>query len=106
MKKVKQDSYAKCKKIICDLTDKKKYLVHYRRLKFHVRHGMIVEKVHEVISFKKNKWLEKYINFNTQKQNRTKNVFEKDFYKLLKIAFYGQIEVLMDKPTYLGFSVL
>ena len=154
MKKMKQDSYAKCKKLICDWTDKKKYLIHYRMLKFYVRHGMIVEKVHEVISFKQSKWLEKYIDFNTQKRNRTKNDFEKDFYKLLNNAFYGKTmenvrnrtkiefikkdeeekmvkwqskltfngihkcyekydsftfkmnEVLMDKPIYLGFSVL
>ena len=52
MKKMKQDSHAKCKKLICDWTDKKKYLIHYRMLKFYVRHGMIVEKVYEVISFK------------------------------------------------------
>ena len=43
MKKVKQVSYAKCKKLICDWTDKKKYLVHYRKLKAYVRHGMTVE---------------------------------------------------------------
>ena len=154
MKKMKQDSYVKCKKLICDWTDKKRYLIHYRMLKFYVRHGMIVEKVHEVISFKQSKWLEKYIDFNTQKRNKTKNDFEKDFYKLLNNAFYGKTmenvrnrtkiefikkneeekmvkwqskltfngihkcyekydsftfkmnEVLMDKPIYLGFSVL
>ena len=38
--------------MICDWSDKKIYLVHYRMLKVYVRHGMIVEKVHNVISFK------------------------------------------------------
>ena len=123
-------------------------------LKFYVKYGMIVEKVHEVISFKQSKWLEKYINFNTLKRNRTKNDFEKDFYKILNNAFYGKTmenvrnrsriefikkdegekmvkwqskvtfngihkcyekydsftfkmkEVLMDRPIYLGFSVM
>ena len=140
--------------MICDWSDEKNYLVHHRMLKIYVRHGMIVEKVHNVISFKQSRWLEKYINFNTQKRNKAKNVFEKDFYKILNIAFYGktmenvrnrmkvecikkadtdkiikqqpklylsgihksyenydsytfkQNEVLMDKPIYLGFSVL
>ena len=59
-------------------------------LKIYVRQGMTVENVHEVISFKRSKWLEKYINFSTQKRNKTKNVFEKDFYKLLNNAFYGK----------------
>ena len=41
-------------------------------------------------SFKQSNWLEKYINFNTQKRNQAVNDFEKDFYKLLKNAFYGK----------------
>ena len=52
MNNMKGDSYTPCKKLICNWTDKKNYLIHYRMLKFYVKHGMIVEKVHEVISFK------------------------------------------------------
>ena len=59
-------------------------------LKFYIRHGMIVDKFHEIISFKQSKWLEKYINFNTHKKNLAVNDFEKDFYKLLNNAFYGK----------------
>ena len=154
MKEIRPDTYTQSSKFICDWSDKKKYLVHYRMLKFYIRHGMIVDKVHEIISFRQSKWLEKYINFNTQKRNQAVNDFEKDFYKLLNNAFYGktmenvrnrlkikflkkddcreikkqqsnltfngihksyencdsytfkQSEVLMDKPIYLGFTVL
>ena len=59
-------------------------------LKFYVRHGMIVDKIHEKFSFKQNRWLEKYITFETQKRNKAENDFEKDFYKLLNNAFYGK----------------
>ena len=90
MKKIKPDTYTQNKKLICDWSDKKKYLVHYRMLKFYVRYCMIVDKVHEIIPFKQSKWLEKYINFETQKRNNAKNDFEKDFYKLLNNAFYGK----------------
>ena len=65
-------------------------MVHYRILKVFVRHGMIVNKVHDIISFKQSKWLEKYINFNTQKRNQAVNDFEKVFCKLLNNAFYGK----------------
>ena len=51
---------------------------------------MEVVKIHTVMSFKQSKWLEKYISFNTQKRNKAKNDFEKDFYKLLNNAFYGK----------------
>ena len=154
MKTIKPDTYTETKKMICDWSDKKNYLVHYRMLKLYVRYGMIVEKVQDIFSFKQSKWLGKYINFNTQKRNQAVNGFEKDFYNLLNNAFYGKTmenvrnrlkikfvkkddcreiikqqakltfngihksyetcdtytfkknEVEMDKPIYLGFSVL
>ena len=90
MKEIKPDANTQTKKLICDWCHKKNYLFHYRMLKFYVRHGMIVDKVHDIISFKQSKWLEKYINFNTQKKNQAVNDFEKDFYKLLNNAFYGK----------------
>ena len=79
MKKIKPNTYTQTNKLICDWSDKKNYLVQYRMLKFYVKHGMIAENIHDVISFKQSKWLEKYINFNTQKRNTSKNEFEKDF---------------------------
>ena len=154
MNEIKPDTFIQSSKLICDWSDKKNYLIHYRMLKFYIRHGMIVDKVHNIISFRQSRWLEKYINFNTQRRNKAKNDFEKDFYKLLNNAFYGETmenvrnrlkikfikkdeykeiikqqskltfngihksyencdsytfkknEVLMDKPIYLGFSVL
>ena len=90
MKTVKPDTYTQNKKWICDWSDKKNYLIHYRMLKFYIRHGMIVDKVHDIISYKQSRWLEKYINFKTQKRNQAVNDFEKDFYKLLNNAFYGK----------------
>ena len=90
MKEIKPDTYIQTSKLICDWSDKKNYLVHYRMLKFYIRHGMIVDKIHNIISFRQSRWLEKYINFNTQKRNKAKNDFEKDFYKLLNNAFYGK----------------
>ena len=90
MKKIKPENYTKSKKLICDWSDKKKYLIHSRMLTFYVRHGMVVEKIHEIISFKQSKWLESYISFNTQKRNKAKNEFEKDFFKFLVYAAFGK----------------
>ena len=90
MNEIKPKIYTKSKKLIRDWTDKKKYLIHYKMLKFYVRHCMIVEKIHEIISFKRSKWLESYISFNTQKRNKAKNDFEKDFFKLLVNAAFGK----------------
>ena len=83
MNKMKHKNYTKFKKIIYDWIGKKKYLIHFRMLKFYVRHGMVVEKIHEIVSFKKSKWLGNYLSFNTQKRIRAEKDFEKDFVKNL-----------------------
>ena len=90
MKEIKPETYNQTKNLIYDWSDNKNYLILYRMLKFYVRHGMEVEEVHNVISFKQSRWLEKYISFNTQKRNKAVNEFEKDFYKLLNKDFYGK----------------
>ena len=90
MKSIMPKNFASHKKLICDWTDKRNYLIHYRMLKFYIRHFIKIREVHKVISSKQNKSLEKYIDFNTQKRNQAVNDFEKDFYKLLNNAFYGK----------------
>ena len=88
MMKIKPDIYTQTKTLICDWIDTKNYLIHYRMLKFYVRHGMTVDKIHELISFEQKKVVEKkYKFFKTQKRNKAKNEFEKDFYKLFKNPF-------------------
>ena len=56
-------------------------------LKVYIRHGLVGNEIREIVSFKQSRWLEKFINFNTQKRKKSKIFFEKDFYKLLNNAF-------------------
>ena len=81
MNEIKPDNYTQCKKLICDWTDKKNYLIHYRMLKFYIKHGMVVDKVHEIISFKQSKWLNKYIDFHAKKRALAINDFQIKFHK-------------------------
>ena len=41
------------KKILCDWTDEKNCLILYRMLIFYIRHGVIVDKTHEMNFFNK-----------------------------------------------------
>ena len=59
-------------------------------LKFYVRHGMIVDKVHEIISFKQSNWLEKYIDFHAKKRAEATNDFQIEFHKQMPNSFYGK----------------
>ena len=47
----------KCKKLVCNLYDKKSYVVHIRSLKQALNHGLILKKVHRVIQFNQEAWL-------------------------------------------------
>ena len=91
MNKKKPNTYTQSKKLICGWTDKKNYFIQYRMVNFYVRHGLVIEKVPEAISFKQSKWLEKYVGFITQKISLAKNDFEKDLYKLPNNPVNGKI---------------
>ena len=80
----------KCKKLVCNLYDKKNYVVHIRSLKQALNHGLILKKVHRVIQFNQKAGLKPYIDMNTEKREEAKNDFEKDFFKLMNNAVFGK----------------
>ena len=51
---------------------------------------MIVDKVHEIISFKQSKWLNKYIDFHAKKRATATNDFQIKFHKDMPNSFYGK----------------
>jgi hypothetical protein len=71
------------RKLCPNLMDKTKYVLHFVNLQFYVKHGMILRKIHRVLSFTQSAWIEPYITFNTEKRKNSSSSFEKDLYKLL-----------------------
>ena len=87
LKKMKID---KTQKLVCNLRDKKKYVVHISILKQALNHGLKLKKVHRVIEFNQEAWLKKYIDMNTELRKKASNDFEKDFFKLMNNAVFGK----------------
>ena len=79
-----------CNKLVCNLYDKKNYVVHIRSLKQALNHGLILEKVHRVIEFNQKAWLKPYIDMKTELRKQAKNDFEKDVFKLMNNSVFGK----------------
>ena len=91
----------KCKKLVCNLYDKKSYVVHIRSLKQALNHGLILKKVHRSIEFNQKAWLKKlYIDMNTELRKQSKNDFEKDFFKLMKNYFWENYRKCKEAQRY------
>ena len=76
----------KCKKLVCNLFNKKKYVVHINAL----NHGLKLKKIHRVIEFNQEAWLKPYIDMNTELRKAAKNDFENDLFKLMNNSVFGK----------------
>ena len=75
---------------MCDLHNKKKYVVHIKSLKQALNHGLKLKRVHRIIKFNQKAWLKPYIDMNMELRKLAKNDFEKDLFKLMNNAVFGK----------------
>ena len=80
----------KCKKLVCNLYDKKKYVVHIKSLKQASNHGLKLKKIRRVIEFNQKAWLKPYIDMNTELRKLARNDFEEDLFKLMNNSVFGK----------------
>ena len=83
----------KCSKLVCNLHDKKNYVVPIRALKQALMHGLKQKKVHKILHFNQKAWLQPYIKMNAQLRMEAKNDFERVFFKLMNNAVFGKPSV-------------
>ena len=80
----------KCKKLVCNLFNKKKYVVHINALKQALNHGLKFKKIQRVIEFNQEAWLKPYIDMNTELRKAAKNDFENELFKLMNNSVFGK----------------
>ena len=67
----------KSKKLVCNLHNKKTYVVYIRSLKQALNHGLKLKKVHRIIEFNQEAWLKPYIDMNTELKKIAKMILKK-----------------------------
>ena len=77
-------------KLVPNLKDKSKYVVHIKALAQALDHGLILERIHRAIEFKQSAWMKPYIDFNTKLRATASNDFQKDFHKLMNNSVFGK----------------
>ena len=64
------------KKLIPNLGNKTKHVLHYRNLQLYLFLEMKLTKTHRVLKFRQSDWVKKYISLNTGKRKNAANDFE------------------------------
>ena len=80
----------KVEKLIPNLNDKTKYVIHHETLKLYLSLGLKLTKIHRGITFEESAWLKPYIDLNTDLRAKAQNDFEKDFFKLMNNSVFGK----------------
>ena len=79
----------KCKKLVCNLFNTKKYVAHINTLKQALNDGLKLKKIRRITEFNQEAWLKPYIGMNTELRKLAKNDFKKDLFKLMNNSLFG-----------------
>lgn len=81
---------SKYPKLIANLYDKHKYVIHYIHLKECLKNGLILLKIHRILSFNHDAFLAPYILLNTTLRQQASLDFERDFFKKQNNSIFGK----------------
>lgn len=81
---------SKSTKLIANLNDKYKYVIHYVYLKECLKNGLQLLKIHKILAFDQSTFLKPYILLNTALRQNATSDFERDFFKKQNNSIFGK----------------
>jgi len=80
----------KMQQVVVDSSRQKQLCGAFQNLQFYLKQGMKLKRVHKVLEFEQECWMEPYIRMNTEFRKNAKSKFEKNFYKLVNTSVFGK----------------
>ena len=77
-------------KLVPNLRNKERYVVHFRNLQLYLQLGMKLLKIHRALRFNQSPWMQSYIVKNTELRKKAESTFEQDLYKLMNNSVFGK----------------
>ena len=93
LKSEKEAKKYKAKKLVTDVTNKKKYVLHYRMLQMYLKMGLQLKKIHRIIKFEQRRYIKPYIDYCTTQRIKaveSGDSFNALLWKLAMNAVYGK----------------
>ena len=72
-------------KLVPNLRDEKRYVVHIKKLNHALKHGLKFKKIHRAIDFQHTNWMKLYIMLNSRLRTAANNEFQEDYFKLMSM---------------------
>jgi hypothetical protein len=72
------------------LEDREHYCVYYKNLRFYLKHGMVLKKIHRILEFNEAPIMRSYIEKNTEMRNKATNTADRNLWKIANNSAYGK----------------
>ena len=83
-------AYRGSKKLLLNVFDQHKYVVHFKLLQFYLKQGMRITKYHRGVKFSQASYFQSFIEMNSRKRQQTSDKCKQDYYKLKNNSLFGK----------------
>ena len=77
-------------KLLLTLEDKHNYILNYILLKFYLSQGLILKKIHRVLTFRQEPWMRDFVLKNAEMRKEAVSTFDQNMRKLTINSLYGK----------------